>query len=274
MTIEFQPYLTSCETFEEVTSRYMKALRGAGPDEVNMAIVLKEYLHKESAAYLHFVSNQEKQIFDIMAELLPCDFCVYGRKKSLFSYITKLQKSYDVRSVRDIYAIRIVIDDSKLGIEKAITQCYIAAKSLIKYYQGKDYTPEPLTEKDTAEELDENLNIFVPSKESIPTFICAYRKYMKDYISKPKSNGYQSIHLRFEKDGKSIDAQIRTSTMDRYSESGMASHDGIYKPVVSYEELKDIHIDGFEFDSEGNILRDDFGLFKPLPIGERLEKIG
>ena len=269
--IEICPYFKTCKSFAEVTTRYMQALRGAGPDEVNMAIVLKEYLHKESSAFLKFVEKQELQIFETLSNLLPGDFCVYGRKKSLYSYITKLQSAFDVRSVKDVYAIRVVIDDSRFGIETAVDQCYIAAKALIKYYQGMDYTPEPLTEKDCDGDLEENVNIYTPEPEKLPEFIHPYLKYMKDYISRPKRNGYQSIHLRFIKDGRSIDVQIRTSTMDEYSESGHACHDGVYKPVVTYDDLKGINIDGFEYDENGNILLDEHGIFKPLPIGSRLD---
>ena len=268
--IELYPYLTQCRTFEEMTSRFITALKGAGPDEVNMSIVLKEYLHKESQVFLNFVEKQKLQIFEALNSILPCDISVYGRKKAFYSYVNKLQEAEDVRDVKDIYAIRIVIDDSLLGIESAIQQCYISAKALIKYYQDKGYTPETLREKGVTGELDDGVEIYIPTEDIIPNFICAYRKFLKDYIANPKSNGYQSLHLRFQKDGKTIDVQIRTSTMDVYSESGGASHEGIYKPPVDYDFLKNIHIDGLEYDNDANILRDDHGIFRPLPIGKVL----
>ena len=62
--IEIYPYLTSCKTFEELTSRYISALRGAGPENFNVAIVLEEYLHKESKTFVNFVSMLEKSIFE------------------------------------------------------------------------------------------------------------------------------------------------------------------------------------------------------------------
>lgn len=48
---------------------------------------------------------------------------------------------------------------------------------------------------------------------------------LDDYISTPKSNMYQSIHVNFiMKHGQNIEAQIRTEEMDRIAESGIAAH--------------------------------------------------
>jgi GTP pyrophosphokinase len=46
-----------------------------------------------------------------------------------------------------------------------------------------------------------------------------------DYIAKPKSNGYQSIHcVMIAEDGRSLEVQIRTEDMHRFAEYGVASH--------------------------------------------------
>ncbi len=67
----------------------------------------------------------------------------------------------------------------------------------------------------------------------------------KDYIAIPKANGYQSLHtILFSPYGAPIEVQIRTETMDRIANVGIASH-WLYKtgdstPGHTTEWLKDL----------------------------------
>ena len=50
-------------------------------------------------------------------------------------------------------------------------------------------------------------------------------KRLRDWITTPKPNGYESLHTTVEnKDGAHIEVQIRTSRMDEIAENGHASH--------------------------------------------------
>ena len=50
-------------------------------------------------------------------------------------------------------------------------------------------------------------------------------KRLRDWISNPKPNGYESLHITVKnKEGSSLEVQIRTKRMDDMAESGLASH--------------------------------------------------
>ncbi|MBR5104326.1 MAG: bifunctional (p)ppGpp synthetase/guanosine-3',5'-bis(diphosphate) 3'-pyrophosphohydrolase [Bacteroidales bacterium] len=62
-------------------------------------------------------------------------------------------------------------------------------------------------------------------------------KRLRDWISNPKPNGYESLHITVKnREGSALEVQIRTKRMDDMAESGLASH-WSYKGIRHEETL-------------------------------------
>lgn len=123
-----------------------------------------------------------------------------GRVKSISSINNKLQKQkIEFESIYDIFAIRVILD-SPLDVEKA--ECW-QVYSLITDM----YTPNP--------------------------------KRLKDWLSIPKSNGYESLHTTvMGPESRWVEVQIRTKRMDDIAERGFAAH-WKYKGIKSQSKVDD-----------------------------------
>jgi GTP pyrophosphokinase len=113
-------------------------------------------------------------------------FTIKGRTKSISSIWNKLKnQNTTLDKIYDLFAIRIIID-APLPQEKALCwQAYSIVTDM--------YTPNP--------------------------------KRLKDWLSIPKSNGYESLHITvYGPDGRPVEVQIRTKRMDEIAERGLAAH--------------------------------------------------
>ena len=113
-------------------------------------------------------------------------FTLKSRTKSVYSIWRKMKKSkVDFDDIYDIFAIRFIIDCPR-EVEKPT--CW-AVYSIVTDF----YTPNP--------------------------------DRMRDWISIPKSNGYESLHTTVvTPEGKWVEVQIRTERMDEVAERGVAAH--------------------------------------------------
>ncbi|MDR0714771.1 MAG: RelA/SpoT family protein [Bacteroidales bacterium] len=114
------------------------------------------------------------------------DFTVKARLKSVYSIYNKMVKQrIDFEEVYDLFAIRIILS-SPLHREKS--DCWHVYSTVTDLYQ-----PNPLR--------------------------------MRDWISVPKSNGYESLHTTvIGPEGRWVEVQIRTARMDEIAEKGLAAH--------------------------------------------------
>ncbi len=119
---------------------------------------------------------------------------IKGRPKSIHSILNKMRKqNVPFEEVYDLFAIRIIID-TDLENEKAA--CWQVYSIVTDYYQ-----PNP--------------------------------DRLRDWISIPKSNGYESLHTTVMSDkGQWVEVQIRSRRMDDIAEKGYAAH-------WKYKESKD-----------------------------------
>lgn len=111
---------------------------------------------------------------------------IKGRPKSIHSIYNKmLKKNVAFEEVYDVFAIRIIIE-TKQELEKA--DCWRVYSFVTDYYQ--------------------------PSPDRL-----------RDWISTPKANGYESLHTTvMSPGGRWVEVQIRSKRMDEIAEMGLAAH--------------------------------------------------
>ena len=113
-------------------------------------------------------------------------FTIKGRTKSIHSIYKKMQKqNVGVDHIYDLFAIRIILDSEP---EREKAECWQVYSVIADMYQ-----PNP--------------------------------KRLRDWLTIPKSNGYESLHTTvLGPDNKWVEVQIRTRRMDEIAEKGVAAH--------------------------------------------------
>lgn len=126
------------------------------------------------------------------------NFDIKGRTKSIYSIWNKMKKQHnDIEDIYDLFAIRIIIDTPR---EREKPDCWFAYSVITDMYT-------PNTSR------------------------------LKDWISIPKSNGYESLHITVNGPGNRwVEVQIRTRRMDLVAEKGLAAH-WRYKGIESESNL-------------------------------------
>lgn len=167
------------------------------------------------------------------------EFEISGRPKSIYSIWNKMEsKNVPIEQVFDLFAIRIIFDPKKDIPEKA--QCWNIYSIITDMY--------------------------VPRPDRI-----------RDWVSKPKTNGYEALHCTvMGPGGKWVEVQVRSSRMNEIAERGYAAH-WKYKGVNQQEGeldrwikqiremLDDPKTDAFEFldDFKMNLFSSEIMVFTP-----------
>lgn len=151
-------------------------------------------------------------------------FTIKGRTKSISSIWNKMKtQNTTLDHIYDLFAIRIILD-SPADKEKA--QCWQVYSIVTDMYQ-----PNP--------------------------------KRLRDWLSVPKSNGYESLHITVNgPENRWVEIQIRTRRMDDIAERGLAAH-WSYKGIKS-EGAADSVMAGIreilEHNTNPDEMRKDFAL--------------
>ena len=166
------------------------------------------------------------------------DFKIKGRTKSIYSISNKIKnQNKDFEEIYDIFAIRIILN-SKLEDEKS--------------HSWKAYSCVT--------------DCYLPNPDRL-----------KDWISTPKTNGYESLHTTvMSNSGKWVEVQIRSQRMDDIAEKGFAAHwkykeklnsnsqfDNWISSVKDLISQKNYSPQEFLDDFKGNLYNDEIFVFTP-----------
>ncbi|MBR6320547.1 MAG: bifunctional (p)ppGpp synthetase/guanosine-3',5'-bis(diphosphate) 3'-pyrophosphohydrolase [Prevotella sp.] len=166
--------------------------------------LIKEKLNATKAARDAYIEHFIQPIEQKLKEA-GLKFHMKGRTKSIHSIWQKMKKQKcSFEGVYDLFAIRIIID---CPLEKEKQLCWQTFAIITDMY-----TSNP--------------------------------KRMRDWLSMPKSNGYESLHITvLGPEKKWVEVQIRTERMDEVAERGVAAH-WRYKGVKQGEGGMDEWLNG------------------------------
>ncbi|MFM2442438.1 MAG: diphosphokinase [Bacteroidota bacterium] len=154
----------------------------------------KEIAHKlteNKRSRESFVENFIKPIKKTLDER-NLNYTIKGRPKSIFSIYNKIKKgNTSFDKIYDLFAVRVVLD---VPLEREKSDCWEVYSVVTDHYRPN------------------------PSR-------------LKDWVSTPKSNGYESLHttvmsqpFSHDKEGRWVEVQIRSKRMDEIAEKGVAAH--------------------------------------------------
>ena len=147
--------------------------------------LIKDKLNATKAARDAYISRFTMPVSEHL-EAAGLKFHIKGRTKSIHSIWQKMKKQKcGFEGIYDLFAIRIILDSPA---DKEKMQCWQAYSIVTDMYQ-----PNP--------------------------------KRLRDWLSVPKSNGYECLHITvLGPEKKWVEVQIRTERMDEIAEHGLAAH--------------------------------------------------
>jgi GTP pyrophosphokinase len=150
--------------------------------------------YRQIAKKLEATAGNREKIYENFAaplysklDELGIQYKMQERVKSIYSIWGKMQsKKVDFEDIYDIFAVRIVFEPKPdVDVKKQCWEIYSAITNLYKLHPDR----------------------------------------IRDWVSRPKANGYQALHLTvMGPDGQWIEVQVRSTKMDEIDEKGLAAH--------------------------------------------------
>ena len=137
-------------------------------------------------------------------DALKISYRIHGRPKSISSIYNKIKvKNVPFEEIYDLFAVRIIID---VGLDLEKPMCW-------QVYSIVTDVHTPIPER------------------------------LKDWVTTPKSNGYESLHTTvIGPKGRYVEVQIRSERMDEIAERGFAAH-WKYKGITNQQDIYDSWLD-------------------------------
>ncbi len=198
-TIEILPHAKQLKIATETLSLFAPLAHRFGLQRIKTELEDLSLKILEPEAYSAIVSglkgSRQERETHIQRFIIPLreslirhgfDFEVKGRSKNLYSIFLKMRKqSKPLNEIYDVFAIRIILNTESAKGKEDCWRVYSIVTDLYK----------PLPER------------------------------FRDFISVPKSNGYQSLHTTvLDAEGHRMEVQIRTREMHEIAERGVAAH--------------------------------------------------
>lgn len=183
--------------------------------------------------------QRQKYISEFVKPLKPkfdnkdFKYRITGRVKSISSIANKIRKKkVPLNEIYDIFAVRVIVDTD---IDKEKSACWQIYSDITDVYL-------PIPER------------------------------LKDWVTTPKSNGYESLHTTvIGPKGRFVEVQIRSERMDEIAERGFAAH-WKYKGVKDSESVYDQWLDGIRhlLDTSGHTALEFINDFKTNLFAEEI----
>ena len=153
--------------------------------EPDVFYMIKEKLNETRAARDLYIANFIGPIEEKL-KAAGLKFHIKGRTKSIHSIWQKMKKQKcKFEGIYDLFAIRVILDSAPDREKQDCWQVFSIVTDM--------YRPNP--------------------------------KRLRDWLSVPKSNGYESLHITvMGPEGRWVEIQIRTERMDEIAERGLAAH--------------------------------------------------